>query len=108
MSDNEIQFEEDDAVQEFNNRSRDIIERSRTPRSVLYLLENGVVRTKGQATALILVTSLLFLGLSGWIATTGLSHPANLYVTNQYGQEIPFEIYVQNIKNGDDPLNYQN
>ena len=105
-NDNDVQFEEDTRGSEFDVRSRELINRKQKPKLVQYLLQIGVVKTEQQASSLVLFVAAIFVIVSGWVFTTSLSHPANLYVTNQYGQQVPYEVYVDNIKNGENPLQY--
>ena len=105
--DNNVQFEEDTAGSEFHIRSREVLRRKTTPTSIRYLVENGIVKTEAQAITILISTVVIFLVLTGWIVNASLSNPANLYVTDQNGRQIPFETYVENIRNGDDPLQYK-
>jgi hypothetical protein len=104
MSDNEIQFEDEYGDSNFHIRSRKILGEPTTPTMVSFLLEKGIVKTEKQATIILVISIILFLSISIFIIRSSIVNNEELIVVNKFGQQIPFDSYIESLSKGDDPL----
>lgn len=103
MSNEEIQFEEEYGNSEFHIKSRKILGEPTTPTMINFLLEKGIVKNEKQATFLLIVCIVIFLSLSIFIIRNAISNNEELMVINKFGQQIPFDNYIESLNKGDDP-----
>lgn len=104
MNENDIQFENEYENNDFHIRSRKILGEPTTPTMINFLLNKGVVKTEKQATILLGITIVIFITLSTFIIRSSLSNNEELLVVNKFGQQIPFEDYIDMLNKGDNPL----
>lgn len=100
----EIQFEEDYGDSKFHIRSRKILGEPTTPTMINFLLEKKIVKTEKQALVALSCAIVVFLGLSVSIIHNSLSTNEELIIVNKYGQKIPFDVYVDKLNRGEDPI----
>jgi len=104
MSDNDIQFDEEYGDSGFHIRSRKILGEPTTPAMINFLLNKKIAKNEKQATIILLVVILIFLSLSSFIIYKSLSKQQELVIVNKYGQEIPFDKYVEMLNRGVEPI----
>lgn len=104
MTDNEIQFEEEYGDSRFHIRSRKLLGEPTTPTMVNFLLDKKIAKNEKQALYILGSIITIFLVVSGIIINKSLINDEPLVIVNKYGQEIPFEVYVDMISRGVDPV----
>lgn len=100
----EIQFEEEYGDSGFHIRSRKILGDPTTPTMINFLLQKKIVKDEKQAVVVLIVLIVIFLSLSSLILHSALSKKDELVIVNKYGQEIPFDDYVDMLNRGVDPI----
>ena len=104
MSDIDIQFDNEYENSDFHIRSRKILGEPTTPTMINFLLNKGVVKTEKQATILLGISIVIFISISIFIIRSAVSTNEELIVVNKFGQQIPFDNYIEMLGRGDDPL----
>jgi hypothetical protein len=104
MSENDIQFEEDYGDSGFHIRSRKLLGEPTTPTMINFLLQKKIVKNEKQAMFILIIFILLFLSLSIFIIRSTITNNKELIIVNRYGQEIPFEDYIDMINRGVEPI----
>jgi hypothetical protein len=104
MPDEDIQFEDEYGDSKFHIRSRKILGEPTTPAMVNFLLTKKIVKNEKQAVIVLVCAITLFLGLSIFIIDKSINNNEPLIVVNKYGQQIPFEQYVEMINKGIEPI----
>lgn len=104
MADGDIQFEEDYGDSRFHIRSRKLLGDPTTPTMINFLLDKKIAKNEKQAMIILLVVIVIFLSLSTFIINKSLSNNEELIIVNKYGQEIPFEDYVEMLNRGVEPI----
>ncbi len=104
MSENDIQFEEDYGDSGFRIRSRKLLGEPTTPTMINFLLERKIANTEKQATIILVTFIVVFIGLSGFIINKSINNDEELIIVNRYGQEIPFDNYVEMLNRGVEPI----
>ena len=100
----EIQFEEEYGDSRFHIRSRKLLGEPTTPTMVSFLLKKNIVKTEKQALIALSCAIVLFLGLSTFIIHSSLAPKEELVIVNKYGQKIPFDVYIDKLNRGEDPI----
>lgn len=104
MPDDDIQFEDEYGDAKFHIRSRKILGEPTTPAMVNFLLSKKIVKNEKQAVIALISTIVVFLSLSIFIIDRSLNNDEPLIFVNKYGQQIPFEDYVDMINRGVEPI----
>lgn len=104
MTDGDIQFEEDYGDSGFHIRSRKILGEPTTPTMINFLLSKKIAKNEKQATIILCILIVIFLFLSIFIIRKALIDKEELIIVNKYGQEIPFEDYIDMINQGVEPI----
>lgn len=104
MSDDDIQFDEEYGNSNFHIRSRKILGEPTTPSMITFLLKKKIAKNEKQATIILLLIIVLFLGLSSFIIYRTIHKSKELVIVNKYGQEIPFDTYVEMLNRGVEPI----
>jgi len=104
MPDEDIQFDEEYGDSRFHIRSRKLLGDPTTPTMINFLLDKKIAKNEKQAMVILLIVIVAFLGLSTFIINRSLSNSEDLIIVNKYGQEIPFEDYVDMLNRGVDPI----
>ncbi len=103
VDNSDIQFEEEYGNTEFHFKSRKILGEPTTPTMVNFLLNKGIVKNEKQATIVLLLCILIFLGLSVFILRSALINDEQLIYIDKYGREIPFDEYINLLNKGQKP-----
>lgn len=103
MSD-EIQFEEDYGDSGFHIRSRKLLGEPTTPTMINFLLQKKIAKDEKQAMVILVIVIIIFLSLSIFIINRSISNNEELIIVNKYGQEIPFEDYIDMLNRGVEPI----
>lgn len=104
MSENDIQFEEDYGDSGFHIRSRKLLGEPTTPTMINFLLQKKIVKNEKQAMIVLVILIVIFLSLSAFIIRSAITNNEELIIVNKYGQEIPFEDYIDMINRGVEPI----
>ncbi len=102
--DNEIQFEEEYGDSRFHIKSRKLLGEPTTPTMINFLLEKKIAKNEKQATIMLVIAIVVFLGFSALIINDSISESREIIIVNKYGQEIPFDQYVDMLNRGIDPI----
>jgi hypothetical protein len=100
----EIQFEDEYGDSGFHIRSRKLLGEPTTPTMINFLLQRKIAKNEKQATIILVSIIILFLILSSFIINRSLNDNEELIIVNKYGQEIPFEDYIDMINRGVEPI----
>lgn len=101
----EIQFEEEEyGDSRFHIKSRKILGEPTTPTMINFLLDKKIAKNEKQATAILIIIIVAFLVLSTYIIKSSLTNDEKLVIVNKYGQEIPFDQYVEMLNKGVEPI----
>lgn len=103
MSD-EIQFEEEYGDSGFHIRSRKILGEPTTPTMINFLLNKKIAKNEKQAMIILVIGIVVFLSASILIVRNSIVNNEELVIVNKYGQEIPFEDYIDMINKGVEPI----
>jgi hypothetical protein len=104
MTDNDIQFDEEYGDSGFHIRSRKLLGDPTTPAMINFLLNKKIAKNEKQATIILLVVIALFLSLSSFIIYKSIHNSKELVIVNKYGQEIPFDTYIEMLNKGVEPI----
>jgi hypothetical protein len=69
-----------------------------------FLLRKKIAKNEKQATIILGSVIIAFLALSTFIIKNSLSNDEELIIINKYGQEIPFDQYVDMLNRGVEPI----
>ncbi|MEY2702088.1 MAG: hypothetical protein RLY43_721 [Bacteroidota bacterium] len=100
----EIQFEDEYGDSGFHIRSRKLLGEPTTPTMINFLLQKKIAKDERQASVILVSVIILFLALSSFIINNSISNNEELVIVNKYGQEIPFEDYIDMINRGVEPI----
>lgn len=104
MSDGDIQFEEEYGDSKFHIRSRKILGEPTTPAMVNFLISKNVAKDEKQALIILISAIVVFLALSIFIIDKSINNDEELIIVNKYGQQIPFNEYVEMLNQGGEPI----
>ena len=104
MPDEDIQFEEDYGDSKFHIRSRKLLGEPTTPAMINFLISKKVAKDEKQALIILVSVIVIFLGLSIFIIDKSINNDEPLIIVNKYGQQIPFEDYVEMLNQGGEPI----
>jgi len=103
MSD-EIQFEEEYGDSGFHIRSRKLLGEPTTPTMINFLLQKKIAKDEKQAMVILVIVIIVFLSLSIFIINRSINNNEELIIVNKYGQEIPFDDYIDMLNRGVEPI----
>lgn len=104
MPDEDIQFEEEYGDSKFHIRSRKLLGEPTTPAMVNFLISKNVAKDEKQALIILISAIVVFLALSIFIIDKSINNDDELIIVNKYGQQIPFEDYVEMLNQGEEPI----
>lgn len=104
MPDEDIQFEEEYGDSKFHIRSRKLLGEPTTPAMVNFLISKRVAKDEKQALIILVSAIIVFLGLSIFIIDKSINNNEELIIVNKYGQQIPFNDYVEMLNQGGEPI----
>ncbi|MFA7193959.1 MAG: hypothetical protein WC087_03530 [Candidatus Paceibacterota bacterium] len=104
MPDEDIQFEEEYGDSKFHIRSRKLLGEPTTPAMVNFLISKRVAKDEKQALIILISAIVVFLGLSIFIIDKSINNDEELIIVNKYGQQIPFNEYVEMLNQGGEPI----
>ncbi|MBP9763166.1 MAG: hypothetical protein KBD10_00270 [Candidatus Pacebacteria bacterium] len=104
MTNEDIQFDEEYGDSKFHIRSRKLLGEPTTPAMVNFLLSKKIAKNEKQALIILGCVIAVFLSLSIYIIDKSINKDEELIIINKYGQQIPFDDYVEMINKGVEPI----